>query len=36
MNEPAAVAAGAGVTCSHLFKSNNFLLPFVVGIIFNF
>ncbi len=34
MNEPVAVTNGAGVTCSHLFRSNNFLFPFVVAIFF--
>lgn len=34
MKVPADEAIGAGVTCSHLFKSNNFLFPFVVGMFF--
>jgi hypothetical protein len=33
IKDPAPVAEGAGLTCSHRFKSNIFLFPFVVAIV---
>jgi hypothetical protein len=33
MQAPDSVEDGAGLTISHLFKSNNFLLPLVVAIL---